>query len=374
MTRNEFENLKFGDVLDYGGGSIWRIIGKYDKKTKHFTLQKLESGAISTGGLVQNLCLLEKTEEKIITKEQDSNKNMDIETILFQRIEEEVAKKNTENIATLKDQIVSVAMTELLKFRPIQIKKAGTKKVEGIPGPLHEMTDEVLTYIGARIPLLLVGPAGSGKTHIAITCAKALELPYFAISVNEQTSKSDFLGYNDANGELVETNFRKAFEKGGVFIIDEIDAGNPNILTVVNSALSNDTCAFPDGMVQRHPDFVCVCTANTFGEGESIQYIGRNILDAATRDRFTSIRIDYSAVLEEILVPNFKVLLKELREHFKKNNVLQVISTRAGLRLETLKSVKEKLNLDDIVACLNLHQEMGRDSVVSEIVKKYATA
>lgn len=298
----------------------------------------------------------------------------DINDILDEKIIIEVEKQNKKVIQKLRTEVISIALEELKKSRPIQIIRPDGSKAGEVGGPMHEMTEEVLAYIGARMSLLLVGPAGSGKTHIAISCAKMLALPYYSISVNEQTSKSDFLGYKDAMGELVKTNFRNAYENGGVFIIDEIDAGNPNILTVVNSALSNDTCPFPDGMIARHPEFICVCTANTFGEGESLQYIGRNILDAATRDRFASLYIGYSNTLEEILIPNYRDLLLELRDHFKKNNVLSVISTRSGMRLETLKQVKTKMNEDDITSCLNLQQETSRDIKVVNIIKKYATA
>lgn len=297
----------------------------------------------------------------------------DIEEIFRSHISAEVERQGKKVVELLRQEVIAAALEEIKKYRPIEVRRPDGSKGKST-SVVHEMTEEVLSYIGARLPVLLVGPAGSGKTHIAILCSKLLGLDYYSISVNEQTSKSDFLGYKDANGVLVETNFRKAYQNGGVFIIDEIDAGNPNILTVVNSALSNETCPFPDGMIARHEDFVCVCTANTFGEGESLQYIGRNILDAATRDRFASLYIDYSDTLEKSLIPNFRPLLLELREHFKKNNVMHVISTRSGIRLEHLKRAKDKLKHDDIVACLNLHQEVRRDAIVLKMTKRYAAS
>lgn len=293
----------------------------------------------------------------------------DINKIIFDKIETDVAEAGKKITEELHPKVVANVLDELKIVRPLKIKYS---KVPPVSGLSHEITETVLKYIGARIPLLLVGHAGSGKTHIAIQCAKILGLDSYSISVNEQTSKSDFLGYNDAHGKLVMTNFRRAYEKGGVFIIDEIDAGNPNILTVVNSALSNDMCPFPDGMVQRHKDFVCVCTANTFGEGESLQYIGRNILDAATRDRFATLFVDYSKGLEKVLVPTFSSFLDELRTHFKKNNTNQIVSTRAGIRLETLCAANGGVvTKEEIISCMNLHQESLRDQRVVEIVTKH---
>lgn len=293
-----------------------------------------------------------------------------IDEIVMKEIDKNVGEKMGVAKAELHTSVTKQVLLDLKLLTPIEIKVGGkVKKAEGLQ---HEMTPTVLEYIVARLPLLLVGQAGCGKTHIAVHCAKMLDLAFYSISVNEQTSKADFLGYKDANGKMVRTNFREAYEHGGVFIIDEIDAGNPNILTVINSALSNDMCPFSDGMVQKHEDFVCVCTANTFGEGESMQYIGRNILDSATKDRFATIHIDYSGLLEKALLPNYFGFIRELREYFNKNNIQFVVSTRGGLRLERMRAqIEKKLSAQQVVDCMNLHQHILRDQKVKEVIQKY---
>jgi len=83
--------------------------------------------------------------------------------------------------------------------------------------------------------------------------ADALSLSFHAISVGSQTSKSDLAGYMTATGEYVRTQFREAYENGGLFLLDEADAGNSNVLILLNAALSNGKMAFPDGMVDAHP-------------------------------------------------------------------------------------------------------------------------
>jgi cobaltochelatase CobS len=168
-------------------------------------------------------------------------------------------------------------------------------------------------------------------------CAEILKLPHYSISVNEQTTKTDFLGYFDAHSTLIITNFRKAYEHGGVFIIDEIDAGNPNVLTVLNSALANGEMAFPDGNVKRHQDFICVCTGNTTGDESNIQYIGRNILDAATLDRFIRLYVGYSETLEKALLTTEALRVRDLiRQYYKKHNLDEFISMRSLLQYDKL--------------------------------------
>jgi hypothetical protein len=222
-----------------------------------------------------------------------------------------------------------------------------SKPVDGI---VHEDLEKVLKLISTKEPVFMYGPAGSGKTSLAVKSAEILDLPHYSISVNEQTTKTDFLGYFDAQSKLVMTNFRKAYEQGGVFIIDEIDAGNPNVLTVLNSALANGFMAFADGNVARHDDFVCVCTGNTTGNEANIQYIGRNILDAATLDRFIRIYIGYSDVLEKAILTSEALRVRDLvRQFYSDNNSDEFLSMRSLLQFDKLLAVgfegREALNL-----------------------------
>src|SRR5699024_2303605 len=87
-------------------------------------------------------------------------------------------------------------------------------------------------------------------------------------------------------------------------LLDEIDAGNPNVLAALNSALANNYCAFPDGMVKRHDNFRVIAAANTFGSGANIVYAGRNPIDGATKDRFVFIDFDIDENMERQIAGN----------------------------------------------------------------------
>lgn len=211
------------------------------------------------------------------------------------------------------------------------------KEIEGV---VHEDLEKVLKLISTKEPVFLYGPAGSGKTSLAVKSAEILGLDHYSISVNEQTTKTDFLGYFDAKSQIVTTNFRKAYQNGGMFIIDEIDAGNPNVLTVLNSALSNGSMGFPDGNVEAHKDFVCVCTANTTGNESNIQYIGRNILDAATLDRFLRKYVGYSESLEQALLSSEAIRVRDLvRNYYEAEQSDEFISMRSLLQFDKLLAV-----------------------------------
>lgn len=217
---------------------------------------------------------------------------------------------------------------ELIKqYAPIKhIEIKSNDFVRTVSAKQHEKFERVLRVLACDKHIYLYGPAGTGKTQMAENAAVALGKRFACISVCAQSTKSDLLGFIDANGNYVRSIFRDIFENGGVFLIDEIDNGNPNILAVLNSALANGYCAFPDGMIKRNSEFICIAAANTFGTGATRQYVGRNQLDAATLNRFIPIEIGYDEKLE---VELFGAMAKKVQAIRKKYaDSLVIISMR----------------------------------------------
>ena len=164
---------------------------------------------------------------------------------------------------------------------------------------VHAAVQEIIVWVRAGIAVNLVGPAGSGKTTACEQVARHLGLSFHFTSAVRQEHK--LLGFIDAGGHYHRTAFRDAYEKGGLFLFDEIDASSAEALVAFNSALANGICDFPDGPVRAHADFRAIAAANTFGRGADRQYVGRNQLDAATLDRFAVVEFDYDHALEQRL-------------------------------------------------------------------------
>jgi MoxR-like ATPase len=87
-----------------------------------------------------------------------------------------------------------------------------------------------------------------------------------------------------------------------VFLLDEIDAADPNVLIFINGALANGALHIPHRLegsaVERGPNAAIIAAANTFGHGATAQYQGRGALDGATLDRFYVVQMDYDPRLE----------------------------------------------------------------------------
>lgn len=213
----------------------------------------------------------------------------------------------------------------------------------------HKAFDDVAIVVRNRLNAFLYGPAGSGKSFIAEQVAELLEIPFYSISVSYQTSVASLMGYMDATGKYVPSLLREAFEKGGVFCIDEIDAGNQNVIMCLNAVTNSDSVAFPDKMVKKHKDFIAIATANTCGSGSDLQYVGRERIDASTLSRFVRIEIDYDDALEEALIA-------------KSEYKARILDRIRGLRRATSVDSNELFTPRQTVFFAKLAEDIGYDA------------
>jgi hypothetical protein len=215
----------------------------------------------------------------------------------------------------------------------ITIKK-GTKTID--LGTQHIQFENLLKYVQTKVNVYLVGSAGSGKTTAAKNIATALDIPFYFTGAI--ASEFKLTGFINAQGTIVSTEFRRAYESGGLFLFDEIDASYPQAILAFNAALANDFMDFPDKKVERHKDFYCIAAANTYGSGADREYIGRNQLDAASLDRFVFFDWNIDEDLERELANNdtWVNYVQKVRKAAKKLGIRFVISPRASFYGATL--------------------------------------
>jgi len=222
----------------------------------------------------------------------------------------------------------------------------------------HEEFETVLNFVMADEPVMLVGPAGTGKNVICKQVSKALELDFYFS--NAITQEFKLTGFIDAMGKYHETEFYRAFTKGGLFLLDEIDASIPEVLVILNSAIANRYFDFPTGKVDAHPDFRIIAAGNTFGLGASYEYVGRNQLDAASLNRFAVVEINYSTNIENAITDNVELIkfIRNFRNSVQKAGIHHIVSYRELGRID--KMLQTELSLHKIFrTCLikNLEQD-----------------
>lgn len=192
---------------------------------------------------------------------------------------------------------------------------------------------EIANKTNSKHPYL-VGPAGSGKTQVAAQAAEALGQRFGHISLTAGASETWLWGRQTPTG-FNNGQFADFYENGGVFLFDELDAADANLLIALNTALANGSAYNPISgkKITRHKDFYCIAAGNTFGLGADFAFTGRNRLDASTLDRFAPIVVDFLPEIEALICPDKDLaeLLQTIREVLREeqNPNVKSISYRA---------------------------------------------
>ena len=270
-----------------------------------------------------------------------------VEESVTENIQALIAAATADQMALVSKQIEELKKSSvpILELQSVTNGKVEKKKTVE---PAHEMMQDLLYYLSLRDHVYLHdgvdGGPGSGKTTAAIMAAAALEIgksPHFGyISLTPQTFESRIFGYMDAAGKYVSTDFRRCYEFGGVFIVDEGDNGGGNLYTALNGALENNICSFPDKIVKRHKDFVVVMTGNTCGSGPNQMFPTRRPFDKAFAERFTYIAWNYDIRLEHIVAKSINAhaadiwhsYMLSLRSYCRKHFPMVLVSPRATFK------------------------------------------
>ena len=199
----------------------------------------------------------------------------------------------------------------------------------------HKCFDKMLKYVSNNIPVYLTGPAGTGKSEICRQIAEALGLQFYL-----ETSVLDkyaLTGFVDANGNYQETEFYRAWTKGGVFLLDEADSSAPEALVAINNALANGFFTFPKhGRINAHKDFHCMAAGNTIGKGADDMYTGRAPMDESFLDRFAMQYVGYDERVELAIAKGNRELvdfIHDIRGWAKSSGMKFTVSYRAIARL-----------------------------------------
>lgn len=216
------------------------------------------------------------------------------------------------------------------------------------------------------------GPAGNGKSTGATEVLTALGYKIYHLDCTDSTVTEQLVGglvpEPDGKGGIRmafrEGVFNKAFkDPKGAILLDEFDALDPRVAMCLQSALHRQhdgkrKLSSPDADVSvQVSEGPCpiIATMNTWGNGATSEYVGRNSIDSASMDRFNSIIDTTYSKEDEILtgmgfdkkdVKDIISLVKECRTAISDSGLKILLSTRrvidiAEVRQKLLMSVEE---------------------------------
>ncbi len=173
--------------------------------------------------------------------------------------------------------------------------------------PYYQPTgDEIGIFEAAyanRLPVLLKGPTGCGKTRFMEYMAWRLRRPLITVSCHDDLTASDLVGrYLVKGGETtwVDGPLTQAVRAGGICYLDEIVEARKDTMVVIHP-LADDRRTLPIeklGTLIEAPDAFCLAISYNPGYQSVLKD-----LKQSTRQRFVALEFDYpDAELESRIV------------------------------------------------------------------------
>lgn len=147
-------------------------------------------------------------------------------------------------------------------------------------------------YAG-RLPLLLTGPTGCGKTRLVEHMAELLARPLFTVSCHDDLTSSDLVGRFLVHGgdvEWIDGPLTRAVREGALCYLDEVIEARRDTLAVLHSLTDHRRSLYLDRINQQVPaaeGFMLVCSYNPASRSALKE------LKPPFRQRFVSLDLAY---------------------------------------------------------------------------------
>ena len=178
---------------------------------------------------------------------------------------------------------------------------------------VQELKNRALAYLQAGFSVHFRGPAGTGKTTLALHVAASLHRPVMLIVGDEEFSTSDLIGgqsgyryrkvvdrfihnvtkyEEDATQQWTDNRLTTACREGFTLVYDEFTRSRAEANNVLLAVLEEHLLVLPnvnhkDGYIKVHPDFHAIFTSNPQ------EYAGVHEAQDALSDRLVTMDLEY---------------------------------------------------------------------------------
>lgn len=169
----------------------------------------------------------------------------------------------------------------------------------------HASGNEVQLFKRAyeqRLPVMLTGPTGCGKTRLIEYMGKLLNLPVATISCHDDLTSSDLVGRFMVSGGDVLWNdgpLTRAVKDGAICYLDEVVEARHDSLAILHSLTDHRRMLYLDragDVVEAPPSFMLVCSYNPAYRSSLKE------LKPSFRQRFVTVAMNYLPPDREIEV------------------------------------------------------------------------
>jgi len=162
--------------------------------------------------------------------------------------------------------------------------------------------DEQLLFEQAwqqRMPVLLKGPTGCGKTRFVQHMAQRLQLPLYTVACHDDLSAADLVGRHLIGNEGTwwqDGPLTRAVREGGICYLDEVVEARQDTVVVIHPLADDRRELYLERtgeVLQAPPGFMLVVSYNP-----GYQNLLKG-MKPSTRQRFVALRFDYPGVEQE---------------------------------------------------------------------------
>ncbi|WP_304517116.1 CbbQ/NirQ/NorQ/GpvN family protein [Cecembia rubra] len=168
----------------------------------------------------------------------------------------------------------------------------------------YQESDVFLHAFRNRIPLLLKGPTGTGKSRFVEYMAHTTGQKLITVSCHEETSSTDLIGryiIKGAETVWVDGPLTTAVREGAILYLDEVAEARPDVIVAIHSLTDHRRELFIDKLgetVKANENFMLIASFNPGYQR------GFKELKPSTRQRFVALNFAYpeAKIETEILV------------------------------------------------------------------------
>ena len=241
---------------------------------------------------------------------------------------------------------------------------------------IQEMRERSLAYLKAGYPVHFRGPAGTGKTTLALHVAAHLGRPVMFIVGDDEFSTSDLVGAQsgyryrkvidnfihtvmkfeeDATQRWEDNRLTTACREGFTLVYDEFTRSRPEANNVLLAVLEERLLVFSgvsqkEGYLKVHPEFHAIFTSNPQ------EYAGVHDAQDALSDRLVTMDLEYYDRETEIKITSAR---SNLRPEAVAKIVDLVRDFRASGEYDQVPTMRNCIMIARIVSQQNLHQKSG---------------
>jgi len=219
----------------------------------------------------------------------------------------------------------------------------------------------------------LVGPSGTGKTHVVYLVAELAHLPLWEINCSLQTSVFDMFGRYIGLGKenWIDGVITSWCRYGGILYLDEANMMKQDIATKLNPLLDQRghmvLSEKDNEIITRHKDAFLIISMNPV----SVEFAGTKPLNAALRRRMNVwLNFDYLSIGDKIAQEEIDLILS--KTDLSNNVVKNIVRTSAELRkvyengdLPYAPSVSDLISWAKIIADGVTPKEAAEETIVS---------